>query len=61
MNRLDRSAVVPLDGVPAHNNRCSTCKRFARLWPGETQCDRCNGALALEYIPRPTTGPGERR
>jgi hypothetical protein len=56
VNRVNRSRVVPLDGA-AQRHRCEKCKRFARLWPGESLCDRCSGVLALEYVPR----PGERR
>lgn len=58
MDRLDRPVAVPPDGAGKQiRSRCEKCKRFARLWPGESQCDRCNGALPLEYIP----GRGERR
>jgi hypothetical protein len=60
MNTLDRSSAAPLDGATNRANRvrrCSQCKRFARLWPGETRCDCCNGFLALEFVPR----PGEHR
>lgn len=29
--------------------RCKTCRRFARLLPGELECAKCSGALALEF------------
>ncbi len=60
MNRLDRCSAAPPDGAPRRkhwNQRCSQCKRFARLWPGEGRCDRCAGMLPLQYVP----GPGERQ
>ena len=31
--------------------RCATCRRFARLLPGETRCARCAGVLALDFGP----------
>lgn len=52
MNRLNRPVVAPLDG----STRCVRCKRFARLWPGESVCDRCAGMLPLVYVPRPKRG-----
>jgi predicted amidophosphoribosyltransferase len=51
VNRLDRAVVVPLDGVTKQNNRCSRCKRFARLWPRESACAQCSGVLSLEFVP----------
>lgn len=51
MNRLDRAVVIPLDGVTQQSNRCSRCKRFARLWPGESTCARCSGVLSWEFVP----------
>lgn len=54
MNTLDRSKPAPPVGAAKQNHhvqRCAQCKRFARLWPGETRCDRCNGFLALEFVP----------
>ena len=29
--------------------RCTRCKRFARLLPGETLCGRCAGTLPLDF------------
>lgn len=29
--------------------RCATCKRFARLLPGQTECDSCAGVLGLDF------------
>lgn len=57
MDTLDPSHSAPPDGATKRRHRCPRCKRFARLWPEETLCDRCNGFLALEFVPR----PGERR
>jgi hypothetical protein len=34
--------------------RCTRCKRFARLLPGEILCGRCAGTLPLDF------GRGER-
>ena len=47
VERLDRVDGVPLGGVT--QPRCEKCRRFARLLPGETQCARCSGVLALEF------------
>jgi hypothetical protein len=60
VNRLNRSRVTPLDGV-AQGNRCGKCKRFARLWPGERECDRCRGVLPLVYVSGAEAGRGEAR
>lgn len=57
MDTLDPVARAALGGAGHQQQRCAKCKRFARLWPGESECDRCNGALALVYVPR----PGEQR
>jgi hypothetical protein len=37
-----------LDGVTP--SRCATCKRFARLLPGEAECPSCAGVLALVFV-----------
>jgi hypothetical protein len=29
--------------------RCATCHRFARLLPGQSECNRCLGALDLDF------------
>lgn len=29
--------------------RCTTCHRFARLLVGQTECNRCLGALDLDF------------
>ncbi len=29
--------------------RCAKCKRFARLLVGQMECDRCVGALELDF------------
>ncbi|GAB1512477.1 hypothetical protein JCM33774_45190 [Actinophytocola sp. KF-1] len=71
MGTITRASDCPLGGVPgtfpsdtettekrsAGSARCATCKRFARLWPGEADCDRCRGVLPLVFVP----GRGERR
>jgi hypothetical protein len=45
--------------------RCATCKRFARLLPGETECSSCLGMLPLSLTLPGDTGSrhegGERR
>ncbi len=47
MNRLDGARNAAPEGVA--QPRCSTCQRFARLLPGEGECARCSGVLALEF------------
>lgn len=60
MERLDRARVIPPDR--ATQQRCGTCHRFARLLPGDTDCARCAGALALDFstitMPSDTTVRG---
>jgi hypothetical protein len=44
--------------------RCATCKKFARLLPGETKCAPCMGMLPLDLaVSAPGSRPvgGERR
>lgn len=53
MQILKPAKVSALDGVT--RARCEKCRRFARLLPDETRCDRCTGALPLDF------GRGERR
>ena len=52
MERLDVSTVSAPEGVT--RTRCLKCRRFARLLPQQTWCDRCEGALPLDF------GRGER-
>jgi hypothetical protein len=47
MDRLDGARSTAPEGVV--QPRCATCQRFARLLPGETECARCSGVLALEF------------
>lgn len=45
-------SVEPASGTPARGitrTRCETCKRFARLLPGDTECSACSGTLGLEF------------
>jgi hypothetical protein len=47
MDTLDPAQGVPPEGVT--QQRCGKCRRFARLLPGDTECARCAGVLALEF------------
>lgn len=57
MDRLDGSDGAALGGVASSDHlearpsrpQCARCQRFARLLPGETECARCSGVLALEF------------
>lgn len=52
MQRLEESRNSAPEGVT--RTRCRKCRRFARLLPQQTCCDRCAGALPLDF------GRGER-
>jgi hypothetical protein len=52
MQRLNASPNCAPVGVT--RTRCQKCRRFARLLTGQTCCDRCVGALPLDF------GRGER-
>jgi hypothetical protein len=52
MEMLEPARISPLEGVT--RTRCQKCRRFARLLPGQLRCDRCVGALPLDF------GRGER-
>jgi len=52
MERLELSPVSAPEGVT--RTRCAKCRRFARLLPQHTRCDRCLGVLPLVF------GRGER-
>ena len=47
MTRLEPTRVSAPEGVT--RTRCAKCRRFARLMPGETRCDRCSGVLPLDF------------
>jgi hypothetical protein len=52
MQRLEPTPTHAPEGVT--RTRCAKCRRFARLLPEQTWCDRCIGALPLDF------GRGER-
>jgi hypothetical protein len=52
MATLDDDKRTSLDGVT--RTRCSQCKRFAKLAPGDRECASCAGRLPLE-LPAPST------
>lgn len=47
MQRLEPTPNRALEGVT--RTRCAKCRRFARLLPQQTRCDRCVGALPLDF------------
>lgn len=47
MTRLEPARTAAPGGVT--RTRCTRCKRFARLLPGETLGGRCSGVLALDF------------
>jgi hypothetical protein len=47
MTRLEPTPVPTPEGVT--QTRCSWCRRFARLLPGETLCNPCAGVLPLDF------------
>jgi hypothetical protein len=52
MERLEPMPTCAPEGVT--RTRCAKCRRFARLLPQQTRCDRCLGVLPLDF------GRGER-
>jgi hypothetical protein len=42
--------------VGVTRTRCATCKRFARLLPGDTDCSTCLGVLPLDLTVSPLRG-----
>ncbi|SED50800.1 hypothetical protein SAMN04489729_4539 [Amycolatopsis lurida] len=53
MTTLNDGNKRALDGVT--RTRCTVCKRFAKLLPGEKECAPCQGMLPLDL-----TGGGRR-
>jgi hypothetical protein len=49
METIDPAVGPPPEGVTHQQPRCGKCRRFARLLPGDTECARCFGALALDF------------
>ena len=47
MERLEESRISAPEGVT--RTRCQKCRRFARLLPHQVRCDRCAGALPLDF------------
>lgn len=57
MTTLNDDVKRALDGVT--RMRCTRCKRFAKLLPGERECAPCRGMLPLD-LPVTTHAGGGR-
>ena len=47
--------------VGVTRTRCGTCKRFAKLLPGDTECTACAGMLPLPITVTEVQARGGRR
>lgn len=56
MTTLDDGKMRAPDGVT--RTRCTNCKRFAKLLPGERECAPCQGMLPLDLPVMPRPGGG---